>query len=386
MHLLSALALLCSALPAALFLANLRRYRSPATAAQATEKAHVSVLIPARDEERNIAFCLEHVLQSVHAEIDVLVLDDGSQDQTAEIVARMAEHDPRVRLLQGEGLPSGWNGKQHACWLLAQQSAGPFLLFLDADVRLEPDAIGRCLASLNSARSQRPLPALLSGFPRQITQGFLEQMLLPLIHFVLLAFLPMGLMRRGTHPGFSAGCGQFFLVRREAYFATGGHAAIRQTRHDGLRLPQLFRTYRFHTELVDLTQLASVRMYDSSRAVWEGLAKNATEGLAAPARILPLSLLLLLGQVVPLLLALRATIASPDRLSLLLIAGALVSSFAPRLLAVRRFQQPLLSALTHPLGILLLLSLQWYALGRQILGRPVDWRHRSYSSQTGAEL
>lgn len=386
MHLLSVLALLCSVLPAALFLVNLRRYRPPAAVADPEPSPVVAVLIPARDEERNIALCLEHVLRSTHANLEVMVLDDASQDRTNEIVTGIMATDSRVRLVQGLSLPHGWNGKQHACWRLAEQTTAPLLLFLDADVRLAPEAIGCCIASLNVSWKGLPSPALLSGFPRQITRGVLEQLLLPLIHFVLLAFLPMGSMRRGTHPGFSAGCGQFFLVRREAYLAVGGHAAIRQTRHDGLRLPQLFRRAGFRTELVDLTALAEVRMYDSSRAVWEGLAKNATEGLAAPSRILPLSLLLLLGQVIPVFLALRAVHSPLGRGTSLLIGGALLASFLPRLLAVRRFRQPLLSALAHPAGIALLLILQWYALFRQVLGRPVDWRHRSYSSQTGAEL
>jgi hypothetical protein len=282
-------------------------------------------------------------------------------------------------------LPSGWNGKQHACWLLAQQTDAPLLLFLDADVRLTTHALARL-----SAEMQASGVALLSGFPRQITAGWLEQLLIPLIHFVLLAFLPMGRMRRTTKPAYSAGCGQIFLAQREAYFASGGHAAIRATRHDGLRLPQSFRRAGYRTDIVDLTALASVRMYDSPRTVWMGLAKNATEGLAAPRRIVPLTLLLLLGQVLPSVAAVLwaafgvscllvgATLDQPRRAALLTLclALAVVASYLPRLLAVRRFQQPLRSALLHPLGITVLLVIQWYALGKQVLRSPIAWRNR----------
>lgn len=388
MLLLADIALVCSSLPAVLFLVNLRRYRPPPQAWTASS-SEVAVLIPARDEERNIGACVRHVLANTHVHLQVLVLDDASTDRTAEIVEELATADSRVHLVSTVGLPRGWNGKQHACWQLAQQASAPLLLFLDADVRLAPEALSRCLQVLERGEGQRPTPALLSGFPRQITVGLLEQLLLPLIHFVLLAFLPMGRMRRGTHPGFSAGCGQFFLVRRDAYFVAGGHAAIRKTRHDGLLLPQLLRRHGFHTDLYDLTELAEVRMYDSPAAVWQGLAKNATEGLAAPARILPLSALLLLGQVVPFALVLWALWTPSHRAghgSMPVLVAALIASFGPRLLAVHRFRQPLLSALLHPFGIALLLGVQWYALGRQLLGRPVGWRHRSYSSETGAEL
>ena len=136
-----------------------------------------------------------------------------------------------------------------------------------------------------------PTPALVSGFPRQLTGSPLEWLLIPLIHFVLLGFLPLARMRKTTDPAFAAGCGQFFLCDREAYFKTGGHSGIKLTMHDGLRLPRLFREHGYRTDLADLTPLASVRMYTNTRDTWQGLAKNATEGIAAPGRIVPISII-----------------------------------------------------------------------------------------------
>ena len=384
--------LCCAAVPAVLFVVNLRRYRTPVGEANG---ARVAVLIPARDEERNIATCVESVLASNGVELEVLVLDDASSDRTAEIVREIAARDMRVRLLHAPPLPAGWNGKQHACWILAQESRAPVMLFLDADVRVQPDAMARC----EGTRRARALP-LLSGFPRQITVGWMERLLLPLIHFVLLGFLPMGQMRKTTDPAYAAGCGQFLLAEREAYFISGGHAAIRETRHDGLRLPQLFRRHGYRTDIFDLTALAEVRMYESVRAVWSGLAKNATEGIATPARIVPFTILLVLGQILPVFSAaawlvvcvsvvvVGATFDQPVLAAAVTaaIVLAVIASYLPRMLAVRRFKQPVISALLHPLGVTLLLMVQWYALVRQISGRPVAWRARSYSSESGKEV
>ncbi len=383
----------CAAVPASMFVANLRRYIAPRKDLQTTPR--IAVLIPARDEERNIHACLESVLASRSVDIEVLVLDDASTDRTAAIVREIVAADARVRLVVTQILPAGWNGKQHACWLLAQETTAPLLLFLDADVRIMPDALARCSAEMQTARV-----SLLSGFPRQITIGWMERMLLPLIHFVLLGFLPIGRMRASTKPAYAAGCGQLFLADRKAYFACGGHATIRETRHDGLRLPLAFRKNGFRTDIVDLTDFAKVRMYDSASAVWMGLAKNATEGLGAPSRILPLTILLLLGQVLPVIamalwlafmvsnMIVGATFDDPMMATVVsvLLALAVVTSYLPRLLAVRRFKQPLQSALLHPLGISLLLVVQWYALARQIFGRPVAWRARAYASGTGEEI
>jgi hypothetical protein len=377
----------CALVPAVLFVVNLRRYRAPVGEAAG---ARVAVLIPARDEERNIAACVESVLASVDVAVEVLVLDDASTDRTRAIVEAMAARDARVRVVSTQALPVGWNGKQRACWLLAeaagrQETGAPLLVFLDADVRLAPEALTRCVAQMRSSRV-----ALLSGFPRQITVGWMERMLLPLIHFVLLSFLPLGRMRATTDPAFSAGCGQFFLAEREAYFASGGHAAIRETRHDGLRLPQMFRRHGFRTDIFDLTALAEVRMYDSAGAVWMGLAKNATEGIATPGRIVPFTVLLVLGQVMPVVFAaawfalsveMLVVGATFDQPVLATAVGAavvvgFVASYVPRLLAVRRFKQPLGAALSHPVGVVMLLVVQWYALGKKVLGRPVSWRAR----------
>jgi len=192
----------------------------------------------------------------------------------------------------------------------------------------------------------------------------------------------MPFMRWTQRPEFSAGCGQLFIARRAAYEAVGGHAMIRQTLHDGVKLPRVFRRAGFKTDLFDATDLASCRMYHTNGETWRGLGKNATEGLAAPGTILPMTALLLGGQVLPFVLTLFATSLSTTGLVAALLACAL--AYAPRLLAVKLFRQPLGSALLHPLGVVMLLSVQWIALVRQFAGKPAVWKGRSYGSNPAA--
>ncbi len=392
---LAVLCLMCAAVPAGLFFANLRAYVAPPEVDGASLPA-VSVLIPARDEAHGIEAAVRAVLASRGVAFEVVVMDDGSTDGTDAIVLRLAEEDRRVRLERAPSLPGGWNGKQHACWALAQVARYPVLCFVDADVRLEPECVARMAGFL-----ERGDNGLVSGFPRQVTETFLEWMLLPLIHFVLLGFLPIGRMRAGTEPGFAAGCGQFLMARREAYFACGGHSGIQLTMHDGLRLPRLFREHGYRTDLADITELASCRMYTSAAQVWSGLAKNATEGIAAPGRIVPVSVVLVLGQVLPFVLLaglaygtvfLRRldqtfdfysywTAPRKDALILLALVFAAIADWGIRFASARRFRQDWRSALLHPLGIVLLLGVQWYALVRKLSGRTVSWRNRAYAEQ-----
>ena len=390
----------CAALPAVLTVLNLREYQPPPDAADSLQR--VTVCIPARNEESGIAACVESVLRSKGVTLQVLVVDDHSSDDTAAIVRELAARDSRVRLIEAPALPNGWNGKQHACWIaaqdafqtptnepdaviddvtslaVAQPADAPLLLcFLDADVRLEAAALGRMAAFL-----QRTNAALVSGFPMEETGTTLEWLLLPLIHFVLLGYLPLALLRRSAHPGFAAGCGQFLMADSKAYAATGGHSMIRGTMHDGILLPRLLRQHGYGTRLADLTELARCRMYHSAGTTWRGLAKNATEGMASPSSILPFTALLGLGAVVPLPLLLvvlaQAPRSSPG--AMLCAWAAVVLSYLPRLLEVRRFRQRAISAALHPVGVATLLVLQWYAFARKLLGRPAAWKNRAYQA------
>jgi hypothetical protein len=187
-------------------------------------------------------------------------------------------------------------------------------------------------------------------------------------------------MRYLAAPGFAAGCGQFLMMRREAYLKTGGHAQIRTTMHDGILLPRLFRRSGFRTDIADLTHLATCRMYHGASQVWCGLAKNATEGMAAPPRILPFTFLLFCGQILPLLLTLFLAVAPGmySRAARSFLFVALAAPLLPRLLSVWKYRQPLLSALLHPLGVAFLLALQWYALLRKLAGQKATWKERAY--------
>ena len=369
---LTIFALLCALVPAVLFFRNLRLYTPPPNDVVVES---VSILIPARNEQRSIESCVRAALASENVDLEIIVLDDHSEDQTAAIVRAVAQTDPRIALATAPPVPAGWCGKQFACFVLAGLATKSLLCFLDADVRLQPDGLARMIAAL-----RRSGASLISGFPRQITVTPLEQLLLPLMHFLLLGFLPLDRMRKYRNPAFGAGCGQLFVADGEAYRRLGGHAAISVSRHDGLTLPRAFRRAGFRTDLCDATTFASCRMYQSAREVLTGLLKNATEGLAAPKNIVPFSLVLALGQIAPVILLFYIRSHRVSTALLIAIFTATAASSLPRIIAVFRFRQPLLAALLHPLAILILIGIQWLAVFGKLLHVPVHWKGRSYST------
>lgn len=335
----------------------------------------VSVLIPARNEAAGIGLTLNAAMRNPDLPSEVIVLDDQSEDETPAIVREAASRDRRIRLETGRPLPAGWNGKQHACWQLSELASGDWLVFMDADVRLQPDGLERLVRWL----AARPDLGLASAFPHQLTGTWLERLIIPLMHFVLLGFLPLARARRSRQPAFAAGCGQLFVARRDAYREVGGHQAIRSSRHDGVTLPRAFRSAGWMTDLVDGTDLADCRMYHTARQVVTGVLKNADEGLAHPLRILPFTILLFGGQVLPwLLLAWSLVDGVPQGGWWLFVCGLAAGlGVWTRGMLANRYRQSWLGVVFHPLSLLLFLFWQWQALWNYVRGRKVAWRGRA---------
>lgn len=342
-----------------------------------SERYQISVLIPARNEAHRIAPLLDSVLASEGVDCDLCVLDDESQDDTAAIVQAYSERHANVRLIPGKPVPPGWSGKQFACYQLANEAVYDELVFLDSDVSLATDALCRAVT-----QRRRTNVDLLSGFPRQRVVTIGEQMLIPLIHVILLCFLPFGLMRWTRMVGAAAGCGQFFLTTKKAYKASGGHGSIRQSLHDGIMLPRAYRKSGLKTDLFDASDIAECRMYVSFEETWSGLLKNASEGFAKMPLLPVMTIIMLLAFVCPVLCAAAMAFGFLDRDSSVLVVTALVVSYLPRAVCCFKFDRAWLAFWLHPVSIVLFLIIQWTALIRKSRGQAVQWRQRHYEMVT----
>ena len=356
------IALALAVFPAVIGAINLRLVRDPQ--GRVPEGTLVSILIPARNEAANIADCLNHALGQTGVAVEVVVMDDGSTDGTAEIVRGLAARDARLRLIAAPALPEGWSGKMHACARLAEAAKGTHFLFIDADVRLDPHAA----AALAGHAAAHRL-ALVSGVPRQRMLTWGEGVTVPMINLLLIGYLPGGGRAFTKHPGLAAGCGQMMLFERRAYEAVGGHGAVRTTLHDGLKLTRRLRAEGHRTEIVLGANVARCRMYADFGEAWRGFLKNAREGMATPIG-LPVWTVVLAGAHLWPFFLLPAWQA----------AMALAMGFALRMAITKRTGEPSWTILLHPVAVAVALAIQWTALVRFLMGRKEGWKGRAYAA------
>ncbi|MDQ6887434.1 MAG: glycosyltransferase [Gemmatimonadota bacterium] len=340
----------------------------------------VSVIVPARNEAGTIGRCVRSILGTKYPAMELIVVDDRSEDDTARIVREMAGHDPRLRLIEAGPFPPDWFGKQWACRQGASVARGSILCFADADTWHEPDLLTRSVNAMHRRGAD-----LLSLAGRQELGSFWERVVQPQV-FSLLAVRYGGTEVVNDSPRATdkIANGQCMLFGRAAYDEIGGHGAVRQKVAEDLALAQLaFRRGRV-LQLVLAQRQLSTRMYTSLRDIVQGWMKNVYAGTldAAPLGALgrtamPLLLPLpLVMTIVPVLVLLVGPLTGASG-CLLLWAALCTAAMLVWLVPLYLFflELPLWYVVFFPLGATVLL----YIVVRSTLrGRRVVWKGREY--------
>jgi glycosyltransferase involved in cell wall biosynthesis len=253
-----------------------------------TEQALVSVMIPARNESDNINAAVKSVMQQSYPNIELLVLDDHSDDDTWLKLISLQWMYPKLKIAQSKALPEGWLGKNHACHQLSTFAQGEYLVFMDADVRPEPGAIHGTIG-----RMQEEKLDFLSAFPEQTLSGKMEKQVVPFMDFFLYTFLPFILIKNTHNPAFAAANGQWMVFKKSAYQRIGGHEAVRKKVIEDMALARNIKASGLKMQLYTGLNLVKCRMYASADEVKAGFGKNAfaAAGYSASNMLLFLTLL-----------------------------------------------------------------------------------------------
>ncbi len=356
---------------AVVFLSNLWyfRKRRPPRLPEPTET--ISVLVPARNEEANLARCLDSLLAQSYPHLEILVMDDDSTDGSWALLQGYAERHPgRIRVLRNHDLPSGWVGKCWVCSRLAEQATGRWLAFVDADTWHHPDSIGHALQEARRRRS-----ALVSYVPDLVLGTLAEKIGVPVITFAFYLLLPIGVVRWLKSYRVAMAVGTFILVRRDAYERLGGHARLRHDIVEDVAMARAVKSLGERVDLLDGTGLLYTRFYHNAREVWNGFSKAAFGAFGFS--FLPYVLTLVLAYVLFLnpflMLALHPSLSFYNP-----FFNQVLAILALRLLLALRVRQSAVSALLHPVMIVFGLLFCLNSLWRMAWGMPIEWKQRQY--------
>ena len=375
--------IVCILLAAILFnlLLNLRALRKPKSDIELPVPAPlISILIPARNEEANIGVCLESLRQQDYPNFEILVLDDSSTDGTADIVARIASEDSRVRLLRGQPLPPGWAGKTFACHQLAQEARGSWLLFTDADTVHAPAMLRRVLGVALISRA-----ALISGFPYQRTTSIWQKTAMPILfYFMLLCWMPFWWLQRSRCRMPSVAIGQFLFFSAEEYRSIGGHEAVKSRIVEDVWLGIEVSRHKYRQLTLDLSSLVSCQMYREFGSMWDGITRwlYTVASLSAVSLVGMIAVVLLLFLAPFVWLVYGLLLAQPAFAWEVLVMLQVAIVFLARFLAGRRFSQPKTSIILHPIGVAFLLLVSFYASYQYLTGAGVRWKGRVYDERS----
>lgn len=343
----------------------------------------VSIIVPARNEGRNIRRCITSLLEQDYDDYEVIVVDDGSTDATATILDEIAQshpHGDRLWVLHLRSLPEGWVGKTHALHIGVQEATGDWLLFTDADTWHAPDALRSSIT-----RAINEDIDLFSLAADQDLPDFWNRVMMPLAYIGISMQYPLKQVNDPASPVALAN-GQYLLIRRAVYDTTGGYARpeLRGTLLDDLDLAIVVKRSGFRLRLEDGRDLVHTHMYEGLSEIWHGWRKNAYLGSRGG---LPFMLLMLIGlpmmMIVPFLLPLsgwfikdKKGISSTEwKLATVL---ELVPLLTYRVLVNRWFRVPWYYAFTHPLGSALFEGIMAQSAWRVLMRKGVDWRGRKY--------
>jgi GT2 family glycosyltransferase len=341
----------------------------------------ISVLIPARDEAARIGACLAGLVDQSYRNFELVVVDDHSTDATVAIVRSYVAQLPALDVVSSAPLPDDWAGKCWACWQAAASARGDWLLFLDADVIPRPDL----LAALMTRAESRSLD-LLTLMPFQQLGSLAERVIMPAFFALLYGLYPLDQVSDPRSPIAFAN-GPCLLIRREVYFAIGGHQAVRASILEDTELGRIVKAAGYRLEAAVAPDLIEARMYTGWASLAEGLGKNAVAGYrSGGTRSGWVGARLALVAFLPwylLLAGLLLVLAWPGTAigMVMMVYGALLAALTLVCwgwLARRRYRSAPWWGALFPIGVAIYFWLAARALLRLRSGRGVTWKGRNF--------
>lgn len=330
----------------------------------------VSVILPARNEEEHIAACLDHLTKQVYANIEIIVVDDNSEDATGIIARSYASKDDRITVIEGRHLPAGWNGKQFACSQAVKAARGELLFMTDADVRHGPESVGFAVANLYRKKAD-----YLSGYVHQEIGSIGEALIVPMTYIMTSLLLPIPILTSRFFPSWGFGIGQYMLARKESFKSMGGYEEIKDSLVEDMAMARAMKQSEYKTVFIDAEEVASCRMYQDYRSAFQGFAKSlfgATGGRALVVSLL--AAVVLFFVLLPFYRLLEGIYAGEVWQSNTVVPPALF--FAMWILTLTSRGLKSFLALLYPLSFFNIILIAISSTMRTGFGKGIEWKGR----------
>ena len=319
-----------------------------------------SLLVPCRNEEDNVFALVESLAALDHPLYEVIFINDNSTDNTRELLLEAIASQSRMRVIEADPLPPGWLGKP---WALSQgliQAKNDFLVTVDADVRLSPDALSKIDAVLTRTQAD-----FLSPYPAQMALTLSERLIQPLLQWTWMTTVPLRLAMKSSSPSLAVANGQFFFIKKSALVDSGSFGSIRSSVLDDIDLARVLVRNGFHGGVCDGSSIASTRMYSNFREIRSGYGKSLSQGFGGLVGSLAIALIMIISGLIPFIFAFTGSTTAAIAL-LLIIASRMVSALSSRSL--------LIDALLHPISSILFVYLLIYS---NLFRKKIMWKGRS---------
>jgi chlorobactene glucosyltransferase len=334
----------------------------------------VSICIPARNEARVIGETVRALLAQSYPHLEILILDDHSTDGTGDLARAAANGDRRLRIISGAELPQGWHGKNWACQQLGEVATGDWLVFTDADVRWQNDAMAALIAQAECTRAD-----LLTVWPTQTTITWTERLVVPLMALVILAYLPALAVHHAPFASLAAANGQCLCFRASAYRKLGGHTLVRNRIIEDIAFARAVKRSGLRLRTADGGGVIGCRMYANWQEVRDGYAKNIIAGYGSVTGLLLGTLFHWAVFLLPWVWLVVLVVRTGHALSLQAIGvvGLCALGIGVRALTAAMTRQRVGDALLMPVSALLMTIIAGQALWWRLCYGGVRWKGRT---------
>ncbi|ARM31560.1 glycosyltransferase [Prosthecochloris sp. HL-130-GSB] len=338
----------------------------------------VSVLVPARNEEHNIRACIASLLAQDYDLMEIVVLDDGSTDRTLAILQELQGQagSSRLKIIKGTPLAHDWHGKAWACQQLGHEAKGELLLFTDADTVHAPSSIRRAVAGIDESGAD-----MLSLTPYQEMKTFAEHLVVPVIYFILICYLPLAMVSRSRFLSLCFANGQFIMFRRDMYQRIGGHASVRRDLVEDVWLCKAVKKAGGKVTIYNGTSTVTCRMYRNMKEIWHGFSKNLFAGLGYnTAGMFGLIIMTMMLYILPYFFLFYGLLVSEYSIALFWLPLFQIKlALINRVLIAVRFRQSLAGSLLHGLSQIALVAIAVNSFYLVTFGKGASWKGRRYN-------